>query len=118
VTQVPLLIDEPKGRKSGLTVILAHGAGAGMESGFMREIAEAHGVASPGPEVMVSLVWGGLVGLLKSADQNFVRLDPQLVEAAGLVLWCAVTGTAASSVRADPVSDRSLPSLHAERKSP
>ena len=41
VTQVPLLIDEPKGRKSGLTIVLAHGAGAGMESGFMREMAEA-----------------------------------------------------------------------------
>ena len=41
MTQVPLLIDEPKGRKSGLTIILAHGAGAGMESGFMREMAEA-----------------------------------------------------------------------------
>ena len=41
MTQVPLLIDEPNGRKSGLTIILAHGAGAGMESGFMREMAEA-----------------------------------------------------------------------------
>jgi AcrR family transcriptional regulator len=63
----------------------------GVGVGFMDEIARAHRVGSPSSEVLVSLVWGGLVGLLKGADQGFVKLDPQLVDAAGLVLWHAVT---------------------------
>jgi TetR/AcrR family transcriptional regulator, repressor of fatR-cypB operon len=63
---------------------------------FMREVMAAHGLASPGPEALVSLVWGALVGLLKAADQHYLRLDPQLVEAAGLVLWRAVGGSVVS----------------------
>jgi hypothetical protein len=41
------------------------------------------------------LVWGGLVGLLKSASQGHIKLDPQLVDAAGLTLWHAITTGAA-----------------------
>jgi uncharacterized protein len=41
VTQTPLQIDEPTGGGKGPTIILAHGAGAGMDSAFMREMAEA-----------------------------------------------------------------------------
>jgi len=41
VTQIPLLIDSPTGRKTGPTVVLAHGAGAGMDSPFMRDMAAA-----------------------------------------------------------------------------
>jgi len=41
MTQIPLKIDTPTGRKSGPTIILAHGAGAGMDSPFMQEMAEA-----------------------------------------------------------------------------
>src|SRR5579862_3615639 len=37
---------------------------------FFGEIARAYGVTKPGPEALVSLVWGALVGLLKSADQG------------------------------------------------
>jgi len=70
---------------------------------FFDEIARAYGVASPGPEVLVSLVWGGLVGLLKSADQGFVKLDPQLVDAAGVVLWHAVTRSGASITPSTPI---------------
>lgn len=68
----------------------------GAAVAFMREIAAAHRVASPNPEILVSLVWGGLVGLLKSVDQKYLVLDAQRVDAAGLVLWHAVTGTAAT----------------------
>ena len=37
--EVPLLIDEPAGRPHGLTVVLAHGAGAAMDSAFMNDVA-------------------------------------------------------------------------------
>ncbi len=60
---------------------------------FMRAMMADHGVTAPSPETMVSLVWGALVGLLKAADQKYLRLDPQLVEAAGLVLWRAASGS-------------------------
>jgi hypothetical protein len=36
-----LLIDSPTGRKTGPTIVLAHGAGAGMDSPFMRDVAAA-----------------------------------------------------------------------------
>lgn len=71
----------------------------GVGVAFMDEIARAYGLAKPGPEVLVSLVWGALVGLLKSADQGFLKLDPQLVDAASLVLWHAVTGCAAYPIK-------------------
>jgi len=80
---------------------------------FMREIKDAHRIASPSAEVMVSLVWGALVGLLKAADQNFIRLEPQLVEAAGLVLWHGVTSAAAAT----PASN-DLQSPRHERRTP
>jgi len=64
----------------------------GAAVGFMREIMAANRVAAPSPEAMVSLVWGALVGLLKSADQNYLRLDPGLVDAAGLAMWRAASG--------------------------
>ena len=64
---------------------------------FVREVTATQDVASPGPEALVSLVWGALVGLLKAADQKYLRLDPQLVEAAGLVLWRAVGGRSSSA---------------------
>lgn len=70
--------------------------------GFVSEIVRAHGRTTPGPEVLVSLVWGGLVGLLKSADQRYLTLDAQMVDAAGLVLWHAITGTAAPSATIFP----------------
>jgi len=41
VSNIALLIDEPKGRASALTIVLAHGAGAAMDSPFMNEIAHA-----------------------------------------------------------------------------
>jgi predicted alpha/beta-hydrolase family hydrolase len=41
MTQVPLQIDSPPGTPAGLTIILAHGAGAGMDSQFMRDMAAA-----------------------------------------------------------------------------
>jgi AcrR family transcriptional regulator len=59
---------------------------------FVREVMAAYRIAAPSPEAAVSLVWGALVGLLKAADQKYLRLDPQLVEIAGLVLWRGVTG--------------------------
>jgi len=37
--EIPLLIDEPKGTPAPLTVVLAHGAGATMDSPFMNDIA-------------------------------------------------------------------------------
>jgi len=64
---------------------------------FMGAMMTAHDVASPSPETMVSLIWGALVGLLKAADQKYLRLDPQMVEAAGLVLWRAASGSGAPS---------------------
>ena len=70
---------------------------------FFAEIALAYRVDAPPPEVLVSLVWGGLVGLLKSADQGFVKLDPQLVDAAGVVLWHAVTRSGASITPSTPI---------------
>lgn len=80
--------------------------------GFMREIMAAYRVTNPGPEVMVSLVWGALVGLLKSASQELLKLDPQLVDAAGLTLWHAVTTGAAvstSSLTSLPTTERQKP---------
>ncbi|HVP18118.1 MAG TPA: alpha/beta fold hydrolase [Spirochaetia bacterium] len=38
---MPLLIDEPRGSAAGLSIVLAHGAGAAMDSPFMEEIAHA-----------------------------------------------------------------------------
>lgn len=71
--------------------------------GFMREVMDAYRVTTPGPDVMVSLIWGALVGLLKSASQERLKLDPQLVDAAGLTLWHAVTtGAAATSSSLNP----------------
>ena len=37
--EIPLLIDEPKGMASALTIVLAHGAGAAMDSPFMNDAA-------------------------------------------------------------------------------
>jgi uncharacterized protein len=39
--EIPLRIDEPKGRTPGLSIVLAHGAGAGMDSAFMQQMAES-----------------------------------------------------------------------------
>jgi len=39
--EIPLRIDTPTGGGSGPTIILAHGAGAGMDSPFMKQMAEA-----------------------------------------------------------------------------
>ena len=39
--EIPLRIDAPRSGGSGRTIILAHGAGAGMDSAFMKEMAEA-----------------------------------------------------------------------------
>jgi uncharacterized protein len=41
VSDIPLRIDEPRGQASPLTIALAHGAGAGMDSTFMKEVARA-----------------------------------------------------------------------------
>lgn len=41
MSEIPLLIDEPKSRSSRLGIVLAHGAGAAMDSSFMEEIAHA-----------------------------------------------------------------------------
>ena len=43
---IQLRIDEPKGSASPLTIVLAHGAGAGMDSTFMVDIARALADAS------------------------------------------------------------------------
>lgn len=39
--ETPLLIDEPRGNEAAGTIVLAHGAGAGMSSPFMEEMARA-----------------------------------------------------------------------------
>ncbi len=44
--EIPLLIDAPRTGGSGRTIILAHGAGAGMDSSFMKDMAEALAAAS------------------------------------------------------------------------
>ena len=41
MSDILLRIDEPKGQASPLTIVLAHGAGAGMDSTFMKDIARA-----------------------------------------------------------------------------
>ena len=41
LSEIPLLMNDPKGRASRLTIVLAHGAGATMDSPFMEEIAGA-----------------------------------------------------------------------------
>ena len=46
MTDIPLRIDTPKGGKTGLSIVLAHGAGAGMDSPFMQRMAEALAAAS------------------------------------------------------------------------
>ena len=79
---------------------------------FVREVAAAPLVDRPGPEILVGLVWGALVGLLKSADEGYLRLDPQRVDAAGMVLWHAIGG---STVLALPSA---LPSSSSERQMP
>ncbi len=40
-TGIPLVVNDPKGKKALCTIALAHGAGAGMDSPFMTQIAEA-----------------------------------------------------------------------------
>jgi AcrR family transcriptional regulator len=85
----------------------------GFAVDFMREAMTEYRVTAPSPEAMVSLVWGALVGMLKGADQEYLRLDPQLVEAAGLVLWRAVSGSGAPGQSAiNPLLSRN------ERQSP
>ena len=39
MSEIPLMIDEPTGRPVPLTVVLAHGAGAAMDSPFMNDMA-------------------------------------------------------------------------------
>ena len=39
MSEIPLLVDEPTGRPAPLTVVLAHGAGAAMDSPFMNDMA-------------------------------------------------------------------------------
>ena len=46
MSDIPLRIDEPRGQASALTIALAHGAGAGMDSAFMKDIARALAEAS------------------------------------------------------------------------
>ena len=46
MSDIPLRIDAPKTGKPLLTIVLAHGAGAGMDSAFMKEVAEALAAAS------------------------------------------------------------------------
>jgi predicted alpha/beta-hydrolase family hydrolase len=41
VSEIPLLMNEPKGSPTGLTIVLAHGAGAAMDSPFMEQVAQA-----------------------------------------------------------------------------
>jgi hypothetical protein len=41
LSDIPLLIDTPKGKADRLTIVLAHGAGAAMDSPFMEETARA-----------------------------------------------------------------------------
>jgi uncharacterized protein len=41
VSDILLRIDEPEGQASPLTIVLAHGAGAGMDSAFMKDMAHA-----------------------------------------------------------------------------
>jgi predicted alpha/beta-hydrolase family hydrolase len=43
---IPLLVDEPSGRPQPLTVVLAHGAGAAMDSAFMNDVANGLAAAS------------------------------------------------------------------------
>ena len=43
MSEIPFLVDEPTGRPAPLTVVLAHGAGAAMDSPFMNDI--AHGLS-------------------------------------------------------------------------
>ena len=46
MTEIPMRVDTPKGGKPVLSIVLAHGAGAGMDSSFMKEMAEALAAAS------------------------------------------------------------------------
>ena len=46
MSEIPLLVDEPKGRPAPLTIVLAHGAGAAMDSAFMNDIARGLSEAS------------------------------------------------------------------------
>ena len=41
MSEIPLLMNEPRGKASPLTIVLAHGAGAAMDSPFMEEVAGA-----------------------------------------------------------------------------
>jgi predicted alpha/beta-hydrolase family hydrolase len=41
MSEIPLLVDEPREKKGYPTVVLAHGAGSAMDSPFMEEIAHA-----------------------------------------------------------------------------
>ena len=46
MSEIPLLVDEPTGRPAPLTVVLAHGAGAAMDSAFMNDVARGLAAAS------------------------------------------------------------------------
>ncbi len=46
MSEIPVLVDEPRGRPSPLTVVLAHGAGAAMDSPFMNDMARGLAEAS------------------------------------------------------------------------
>jgi predicted alpha/beta-hydrolase family hydrolase len=46
MAEIPMRVDEPKGGEPVLSIVLAHGAGAGMDSSFMKEMAEALAAAS------------------------------------------------------------------------
>jgi uncharacterized protein len=44
--EIPLRVDSPTGGKAARTIVLAHGAGAGMDSTFMKQVARALADAS------------------------------------------------------------------------
>jgi len=46
VSEIPVIVDEPAGGPAPLTVVLAHGAGAAMDSAFMNDMARGLAAAS------------------------------------------------------------------------
>ncbi len=114
--EIPLRIDTPKGGSGGATIILAHGAGTGMDSPFMKEMAEA---LAAGSLRVVRFEFPYMQGSgqnrswsrpdpTKVLEETWVRVIEQVGAAEDLVIGGKSMGGRIASMVADKVHARGL----------
>ena len=116
MTQIPLRIDAPKGRNPGPTIILAHGAGAGMDSPFMQEMAEALAAGSlrvvrfefPYMQESRKIRTWSRPDPTRVLGETWIRVIEQVGNAEDLVIGGKSMGGRIASMVADKVGARGL----------